>query len=416
MSLDYMNNKDSKFKALGCFIFGGSATIGTLQAGYNVDKILEMTDNMATELNGYHFAKNFNNIPIVTPTEWENDEYFEKLKNENYDLLFSNCPCSSLSQINKNASVDGKNNVQFYRVFNVIKKVKPKTFFIENAPTLVKLGYPILQDMVNQLNNEYKFSIIRDYGGNHGVPMKRMRTLVIGYRNDILENGNIPLLYMNHMPKTTTRDTIGTLYDVQVGSDKVYNHTLVEYDWSKYEYLFEHIDPGKTAMLSFIDKFDLIKNNINDEKLIKEINKTKQKLDNGQKIWNKTPYRMKEEDLCPSMTSVTLLVHPKHNRSFTIREYACLMGYPMDFKFYPEECKTDIIQCIAQGVPAPFVKYVTSEIKEFLSGNRDYAKDSNDKALCFQHHTHKKYKCFSLEEINEMKELESDKTFEKLEK
>lgn len=92
--------------------------------------------------------KNVEDVPVILPSQWENEEYLSNLKKENIDLMCCNCPCSSLSQINRNASVDGKNNIHFYRLFNVFEKVQPKVFVIENAPTLVKLGFPILRDLV----------------------------------------------------------------------------------------------------------------------------------------------------------------------------------------------------------------------------------------------------------------------------
>ena len=38
--------------------------------------------------------------------------------------------------------------------------------------------------------------------------------------------------------------------------------------------------------------------------------------------------------------------------------------------------ETDIIQCIAQGVPANFVEYIANEVKEALDGNREFVEDS----------------------------------------
>lgn len=416
MSLDHMNNKNSNLKAIGMFIFGGSASIGVMRAGYNIDRVLEMTDNMTTELNGYHFAKNFKEIPVITPSIWENEEYLKSLNNENYDLLYSNCPCSSLSQINKNASVDGKNNIHFYRVFDAIKTIKPKTFFIENAPTLVKLGYPILLDMVEKLSDDYRFTIIRDYGGNHGVPMKRMRTLVVGWKKDVM-NG-IPLLEMKHTPTPTPKEILGDLYNVPVGSKEVLNHEQLVTDdtWCEVENLFNFVDPDDSALLCFIKKWKQIDPLLKNEKLRKEVLLRKADLEAGKRLWDKTPWKVSEDSKFPSMTSMSRIIHPVHNRTLTIREYARIMGYPDDFEFFPNECQTPIVQCIAQGVPAPFVKYITGEIMEALNGNRTIIKNSEDKTLNFQHHTHKKYKAFTHNELKNMKLLDSDKTFEKLEK
>ena len=101
------------------------------------------------------------------------------------------------------------------------------------------------------------------------------------------------------------------------------------------------------------------------------------KLQLGQNAWDKSPCRMKLTDKFPSFTSLTRLIHPIENRDLYIREYAHIMGYPDDFIFYPD-CKVNPVQCIAQGVPVNFIRYISNEIKnsfttnEFIDGNIIY--------------------------------------------
>ena len=45
------------------------------------------------------------------------DTVLDNLKNENVDLMCCNCPCSSLSRVNRWAKVDGSNNIHFYIFF-----------------------------------------------------------------------------------------------------------------------------------------------------------------------------------------------------------------------------------------------------------------------------------------------------------
>lgn len=414
-----MNNKE--FKALGVMIFGGSATFGAEKAGYKIDRVLEMTDDMHLK-NAYHFAQNRKDIPLVPPSTWENVPHLQNLKKNNYDLLYANCPCSSLSQINRNASVDGANNVQFYRVFEVIKNVEPKAFIIENAPTFIKLGYPILLDCVEQLTDKYKFTVIRDHAGSHGVPMKRLRTLLVGWHKDYF-NSEIPLLKMKRSPQTTVKDAIGDLYDKPLGS--IPNHDLIPHrGWQEFEHLYHTVKPNSSIMLSIMDMWDEIKDTVTDTSYINQITTAKAKKEKGQNIWDKSPWRSGENDAAPSLTSVTELIHPIHNRPYTIREYARLMGYPDDFIFEPEKSETEIIQALAQGVPAPFIEYISSEIKEAISGNRRMIIGSRHKELCFQHHSKGKYNTFTMEELKSLVEpndkgkvegLEVDKTFSDLE-
>jgi DNA (cytosine-5)-methyltransferase 1 len=399
----------SKLKAIGCFIFGGSSTFGTENAGYKIDRVLEMTDDMK-EKNAYHFVQNRPDIPIVLPDKWDDEEYLKSLKQENYDLLYSNCPCSGLSQINRNASVNSDINKHFYKVFDNINVVEPKTFVIENAPALIKKGYPVIKDMVKQLGDKYKFTIIRDYAGNHDITMKRMRTLLVGWKNNLFDQ-KIPLLKMNLKKQATVEDVIGDLYDYEINTDKILNHTIVpDKNWEEESHLYKHIEEGTTLEMTIINNWDKLSKKIKNEKLYNKVLKNKKKVDNGKRFWNKSPYRVPKNKHCPSMTSITNNVHPIHNRMFTIREYARLMGYPDDFEFFPEECGVPIVQSIAQGVPANFIEYITTEIKEALNGNREIIDGSEDNPFVFQHHTHQVWRQYTNNEINKVDKLEHDKS------
>lgn len=131
------------------------------------------------QTNAFHFVRNYA-IPIIPPSEWEyHDSYLNSLTDK-YDLLFANPPCSGLSSINRNARVDNKVNEHIYEVASAINVIAPKAFLIENAPTLVTRGLPILKDIQKILSKQYRITIITDLAGNHNVPMYRKRTLVVG--------------------------------------------------------------------------------------------------------------------------------------------------------------------------------------------------------------------------------------------
>ena len=402
-----------KFKSIGCMIFCGSQTIGNIQAGFSPDKVLEISDKIL-ENNALHFHKNYPEIPVILPSEWENEEYLNSLKDKNYDLFYGNPPCSGLSQINKNASADNNVNIHFYRTFDAIDKIEPKVFFIENAPTLINTGYPILLKMVEKFKDRYNFSIIRDKAGNHGACMNRIRTFIIGWKKSIFDN-KIPLLQMNIEQPTTVKDIIGDIYDIPEGDSPLKNHTVLPYrEYAKHDDLLYLVPQGYNCMDIFIKNIDLIENKLETNEL-KGVLRCKQKLENGGRIWNKTPFRPEENGLAPSMASVVQLIHPIHNRQFTIREYARLMGYPDSFEFFPNECKTETVQCIAQGVPVDFIKYIHSEIYEALCGKRQLINSENNGLLLFQHHIKQKYQQFNIDELNKMTKLDVDKRSIKLE-
>ena len=403
-----------KLKSIGCMIFCGSQTIGNMLAGFEPDRILEISEEIVNQ-NAYHFIKNYPNIPVITPNTWENDEYLNGLKKENYDLLYANNPCSGLSSLVKTASVDNPTNIHFYRVTNAISKIQPKVFFMENAPTAINLGYPILLDLFNKLNDIYNFTVIKDKAGNHGVAMERNRTFIIGWRKDVFSN-KVPLVEMNLQPFTSVKDIIGEYYNVPVGTNEDINHVCLpekDRDFSNAEHLLCHIKQGQNFLDFLMENFDLYKNEIT-EKQADGVMRAKKKVAKGGRLWNKSPYRVPENGHAPSMSSVIQLIHPIENRHFTIREYGLLMGYPKTFIFYPE-AKVDVIQAISQGVPAKYIEYIHSEIREALNGNREL-QDLNGSILEFRNHISKLHRFYSLEDLNSAKKFEVTHKNEKLTK
>lgn len=384
------NNTDSKIKAIGCFIFGGSQTIGHLKAGWNVDRVLEMTENMK-EINSAHFVRNYPDIPIVLPSEWEAEGYLESL-NGKYDLFFANNPCSGLSRINAHASADNKTNDQFYRVFDVIKKIEPKMFFLENAPTLVSYGTPILKKMVEMIGDNYRFTIIRDKAANHGVCMQRMRTFVIGWNRKNFDK--IPLINMNQEKRVTIKDIV---------CKSLEGVANCELDPGKKMYLdclpiYKHMQPGETLLRTSIRKYDEINQDF-PEKWKKLVDHEIEKLKRKPGIWDKSAYKLRENGLAPSLTSLAYFVHPTEDRDLYIREYARLMGYPDEFVFYPEASQVTCVQACAQGVPVNFIWYISKELRRVFEGqDLEYSADET-KDLVFQNHSGKEYVVFTKEEF-----------------
>ena len=385
-------------KAIGAYIFGGSATIAHLQCGWDINTILEMTEDMI-DMNAYHFVKNYKDkIRVYKPSEWNNKEFLNKLQLNKYDLFFANNPCSGLSTINKNANVDQPINKRFFEVFDLIKVLNPKVYLIENAPTLASIGTPILQKMVNLLGDNYKFTIIRDYAGNHNVCMQRMRTLIVGWRRDVFNN-NIPIINMNKQPKLYIKDILTGLNNNSLNMEPDNDCMMPEL-----QPFYNLVAQGESVIRGIIKHYSTICNNI-PKKDLPLVIKQKEKLETGKNIWDKSAYRLKENYIAPSMTSMSQFIHPYEDRDLYIREYARIMGYPDDFKFYPKECKIKTVQCLAQGVPVNFIKYISNEIKRCLLNDYKYIEDYN---VIFQNHSKEKGYLYSQDDFYNIKSLIHD--------
>lgn len=395
------------YTAVNAFIFAGSFSIGVMNAGFNLKKVLEMTDDML-EKNAFFFHKNYPQIPVILPKEWENDNYLDNLKTENIDLMCCNCPCSSLSRVNRWAKVDGSNNVHFYRLFNIFNHVQPKVFVVENAPTLIKLGKPILDDMVNKLKDLYKFTIIRDQAGNHSTPMKRMRTMVVGWRKDVFPN--IPIIHQDIKPQMTIKDALNDIYDNTVDDCKSPAFDCLR---SLYKYaiprmglmgslatrVFRNEEPAKTEIMNVISK----------TKEIKYINHVLYKLEHNLGYWDKTPKRMPENAQFPSISGPQEYLHPIQNRCLNLLELQRMMGYPDTYDFHDNkgECKVTAKVAIGQGVPSNFGKWIAEQVK--LALDKKLRLDDTNAEVIFQHHIKHQYSTFSYNDFLKLTEVDVQK-------
>ena len=351
--------------AIGCFIFGGSQTIGHIQEGWHVDRVLEMTDDMVDN-NAYHFIRNYHSIDVIPRSEWDEERYIKYLKNEDFDLLFSNPPCSGLSSINRNANVNNDVNKYIYEVTNIINDIEPKTFLIENAPTLVTKGLKIVKDIQKTLTSKYRITVITDLAGNHNVPMHRRRTLVVGWRRDIFDK--IPIISQQLNNNFTINDAfMGLTDDIPNMSQISLND---RYDFTRF---YNLVKPNDTVVKTLCYNLENVRDKLSEDEL-NLVLRTKEKYDKGGSVWDKSPLRLDADGKAPSITSVNRYIHPTENRDIYIRECARLMGYPDDFIFFEGAGVSDI-QCIAQGVPVNFIRYISNQIKNQLENSLYYRED-----------------------------------------
>lgn len=371
--------------AIGMYIFGGSNSIAVMQSGYKIDRVLEISEEIK-ETNSYHFVRNYPDIPIILPSEWQSEGYLDSLRNNNYDLFYANNPCSGLSAVNRLASLHNPTNHYFYDVIHAISRIKPKHFLMENAPRLTTIGIPILHELYDTLKHDYNILILNDYAGNHNVPMLRPRTVITGYRKDIYENLGTPLFEPDKQKQLNVFDTIGDLYNEPIDGSTKLNHieNLDEY-YKVFKPMFKDMAQGQTLVKCVMKDIGKYKN-IYPKSFAHQIYRSHDRVLNGEGIWDKSPTRLNEQKHFPSLTSLCVFIHPTQDRFLTIREYARIMGYPDDFEFY-EGGKLSYVQCMAQGVPVNFIKYILSQIDNVKQGKAKFIKTN----LLYQNNNYETY-------------------------
>lgn len=346
-----------ELKAINFCNYAGSGSIGVMQAGFKIDRILEISDEMVDEGAAQHFKYNYPDIPVIKPSVWDDESYLANLRNENFDMMYGWPPCSGLSSINQHASADNKMNCHLYKYADNVLAIRPKTFFLENAPTLVSRGKPVLNYIVETVSKEYYVCVLRDLAYNHNVPMKRMRTMVVGFRKDVFPY--IPTIDFTQS-HTTTVEVLSKPLDGLSNLD-------IPKECNKYmplQEFFGMLIDNETVIRGLVRNYDEVKDRIPEE-FKKPVETLIEYRKRGTHTFDKSLMRAGKVT-APSLTSLSKYIHPIENRPMYVREYARLMGYP-DTYIFKEDVKVPYAQAIAQGVPAPFTNWISTNLKTILN-------------------------------------------------
>ncbi len=385
-----------KYTGIGQFIFGGSAYFGMKNAGLQVNDILEISDDILTQ-NSYHLIKNEKDLNVIGRTEWTETDIEAKYKGK-IDIMFSNAPCSGLSSVNRHASADASINNYIVESAHTANLLEPKVLILENAPALISKGYPVLKEAIDVMKEKYNFTAIRLTNDTHGVPMIRQRTLFVAWLKSEFDN-KVPLVNAMKNPKCVVDDILVNVDSSHEG-------------WG--EYIKGHVDPAlvpfykdvlpKKAMFE-----SLAMNNVDIESIkeshasnYKNVKRIAQCLKEGKRYFGHGKYKMRGDSNCCSITSMVEYIHPHEDRDLNIAEFKALMGYPKDFKFYQDECKTSVVQCIAQGVAASTVEYIVRQAIDALEGKLDMVEDCS---LVYQQHTKMQRFQLTYEDLDSISDL-----------
>jgi DNA (cytosine-5)-methyltransferase 1 len=155
-------------------------------------------------------------------------EFKERVKDTNYDILLAGFPCQSFSIAgDKKGFRDTTRGTLFFDVADIIKETKPKAFLLENVEGLFrhdkgKTFKIIIETLINELG--YKIVGVNDNNGvleynaksflrktvDFGLPQKRNRTYIMGFRADLIPHG----YRFDELPTKREKPIFNNLYEL----------------------------------------------------------------------------------------------------------------------------------------------------------------------------------------------------------
>lgn len=131
------------------------------------------------------YKANFGEVPFGDITKEETKSYIP----ENFDILCAGFPCQAFSIAGRRGGFEDTRGTLFFDVAEIIKRKKPKAFFLENVKGLrnhdrgrtLATILNTLRDDLGYYVPEPKIINAKDFG----VPQNRERIFIVGFRKDL---------------------------------------------------------------------------------------------------------------------------------------------------------------------------------------------------------------------------------------
>lgn len=281
------------------------------------------------------FKKNFgNHIVEASITDIDNSTI------PDCDIVLGGFPCQDFSVIWKRMGLETERGNLYRQFVRIVIAKQPKLFVAENVKGLMSANKGKAVEQIKQdfAKAGYRVKVYQVNFADYGAPQLRHRVLIVGVRNDIKQDFELPVPTHNEDTYVSSKEALKGVEKVQFNNEhqKITSSTVEK---------LKLISPGG----NFTD------------------------------IPKSSPYYVKGlishvyRRLHPDKPSTTIIAgggggtwgyHYKENRPLTNRERARLFGYPDDFIF--EGSITEVRRQIGNSVPPVGIRPIARAIKKFL--------------------------------------------------
>lgn len=353
-----------KLKVIDLFAGCGGLSLGFIKNGYLIERAVEIDPNIANIYKLNHPEVN------VIVDDIKNIDTSEIFKRNEAEVIIGGPPCQGFSMAGariREGFIDDPRNYLFKHYFNVVKKVKPKVFVMENVKGILTMQdgkifreiQRLFQD-VDILDGEpynLYYKVVKAI--EFGIPQKRERVIIIGttVKNiDIeklweLTKKELTIEIPNYFDKVTVYDAIGNM--PKTTKDGVVQNPIPITQYQRLlatssDILCNHTQTKHSKVA--IDRMKKIDNGKNYTVLNEKINSVHSGA-YGRLCWNEQAPTITTRFDTPAGGR---FIHPVENRTLTPREAARIQSFPDDFIFYGT--KTTICKTIGNAVP-PKISY-----------------------------------------------------------
>lgn len=352
------------YKLIDLFAGVGGLSLGFEQNGFQTVLANEYDKSIADAYVKNRDASKFEMI-AEDITSLDIDTVFGKF--EGYvDVIVGGPPCQGFSQKGQRKTIHDPRNFLFRHYVDVVKRVKPKYFVMENVPNLLTTENGYFKDEIMNLFSKFGYRVDAKVlnASDYGVPQNRRRAVFIGKLTD-----GAPVIFPETKEgRITIWDAISDLNWLNSGEgEEIQDYRIdPETDYQRKlrvnsEKLYNHIATDHSPIA--LERMAMVPPGGGKENLPKE-HLTKS-------IYSGTWCRMAENEIAVTMTtrfdtpSSGKFTHPRLNRAITVREAARIQSFPDTFHFFGT--KTSQMKQVGNAVPPMLASAIAKAILDDMS-------------------------------------------------
>lgn len=354
----------TKTNFIDLFCGCGGFTMGFKQAGCTPLLGVDIWSD-ATTTYKYNFPESVVVTSDITQLAAEQLLNAVKLEKSEVDIVIGGPPCQGFS-ISGKRMIDDPRNILYKAFVQMVDRIRPKTFVMENVPGLISMANGAVKDAIiedfTQIGYNVTWKILS--ADDYGVPQHRRRVFFVGFNKQVFGDKCF------EFPCATTRDAkitcIDAISDLDFISDDVALPDEIDYVLpAQNEYqskmrldskkLWNHVATIHTAQT---------------KRIISMVPDGGNYLDLPQELWHTRKVhiawtRMDSAKPCFTIdTGHNHHFHYRQNRVPTVRESARIQSFPDSFKFIG--IKTSQLKQVGNAVPPLLAKALATKLLEYI--------------------------------------------------
>lgn len=208
------------------------------------------------------------NVSFIDGKQYENS----------VDLFVGGSPCQSFSMVGKQRGLQDTRGTLFYEYARLVKEIKPKVFIYENVRAVLSNDsgrtWEVMKAVFEEIGYDWRLMILN--AKDFGIPQTRERIFVVGFRKDLVLNGE----FLEPDKKELTKkmkdflmeNVSGKYYLNKKGVDFVTDKKNIQKKWTQINGDIQ-LCQKKNQQFNWHGDFVFEEENIDKEKTIKDLEK-----------------------------------------------------------------------------------------------------------------------------------------------